>query len=145
MATKKKQEINVGDVISVEQKAVIDIAKMLTDGASRKEIREMLDKQYGLVIYHKENINGWINKALDYIFPKGGYLVDKEKYLKINFLRLSTITEKAMQDPSNRQLKTAIAAIQEMNKMLGIGNGTQVLLQQDLDNKTQQVVIKFDG
>lgn len=84
----------------------------------------------------------YISAALDYLFPDG-VAAQRDEILAKNAKDLMQIVSIGMHD--HKYLKEANAAIRELNRMIGVGNGTTIAIANDAENNTQQVIIKFDG
>jgi len=115
-----------------------EVAKMVSEGKTRDAIIDHLCGKYGIAY---DTARNYYTDGIRWMIPKDEDEYRKEIIYK-NFNRLETIIERAM---SNNQLKIAREAIDSLNKMVGIGNGGfQVAVNNDKENNTQQIYIKFD-
>lgn len=121
-----------------ETKIVANVADMICDGKNDESILVYLEEQ-GI---NRRNGRRYITAALDYLFPEG-LSAQRDEILAKNAKDLQQIIAIGMHD--HRYLKEANAAIRELNRMIGVGNGTTIAVQTDTENNTSQVVIKFDG
>lgn len=117
---------------------VQEAARMISDGKSRATIIETLQDKYHIGYDQAKHLYG---AGIRFLIPEDEDKYRKELIVK-NIARLETIIENTMND---RQWKVAREAIDSLNKMIGIGNGGfQVAVQNDAENNTQQIYIKFD-
>ena len=117
---------------------VQEAARMISDGKSRATIIETLQEKYHIGYDQAKHLYG---AGIRFLIPEDEDKYRKELIVK-NIARLETIIENTMND---RQWKVAREAIDSLNKMIGIGNGGfQVAVQNDAENNTQQIYIKFD-
>ena len=121
-----------------ETKIVANVADMICDGKNDESILVYLEEQ----CINRRNGRRYITAALDYLFPEG-LSAQRDEILAKNAKDLQQIIAIGMHD--HKYLKEANAAIRELNRMIGVGNGTTIAVQTDTENNTSQVVIKFDG
>lgn len=115
------------------------VAKWLSQGKSRATIIDNLMTQYDI---NADTAADYYNDGVRFLLPddEAAY---KEQLIKANATRLETIYEKAME---RNDYKNAREAIAELNKMAGItGNGVKIGINNDKQNDSQQIIIKFDG
>lgn len=90
---------------------VIEIAKRISEGGSRKSTQEWISKSYEV---NARTARAYYSAALRYLLP-----TNEEEYknglIQANIDRLETIVETAM---TKKDHKNAINAIKEMNRML---------------------------
>ena len=137
---KAKQNLYKGGIrkIPSETKVVAQVADMICDGKNDESILAYLESQ-GIC---RRKGRAYITAALDYMYPDG-LAAQRDEILAKNANVLMQIVGIGMKD--HRYLKEANAAIRELNRMIGVGNGTTIAVQTDTENNTSQVVIKFDG
>lgn len=142
---KVKSKVNLqpnrNKVVGAEPATVLkvqDAAKMITEGKTRATIIETLQEKYHIGYDQAKHLYG---EGIRFLIPEDEDTFRKDLIMK-NFARLETIIERAM---DSRQWKIAVSAIETLNKMIGIGNGGfQVAVNNDKENNTQQIYIKFD-
>ena len=127
--------------LPAETKIVAQVAEWICEGKTDEWIILNINDIATRKI-EKPMARKYIAAALDYLFPDG-LQAQRDEILAKNAKDLQQIIAIGFKD--HRYLKDANAAIRELNKMLGIGNGTTVAVQTDPQNNTSQVVIKFDG
>ena len=137
---KAKQNLYKGGIrkIPSETKVVAQVADMICEGKNDESVLAYLESQ-GIC---RRKGRAYITAALDYMFPEG-LQAQRDEILEKNAKDLMQIVGIGMHD--HRYLKEANAAIRELNRMIGVGNGTTIAVQTDTENNTSQVVIKFDG
>ena len=117
---------------------VQEAAKMISAGKSRATILETLQEKYHIGYDQANHLYG---AGIRFLIPEDEDEFRKELIAK-NIARLEKIVEESM---DARQWKIAREAIDSLNKMIGIGNGGfQVAVNNDKENNTQQIYIKFD-
>lgn len=121
-----------------EIKIVASVADMICDGKNDESILVYLEEQ-GI---NRRKGRAYITAAVDYLYPNG-LMAQRDEILAKNAKDLMQIVSIGMYD--HRYLKEANAAIRELNRMLGVGNGTTIAIANDAENNTSQVIIKFDG
>lgn len=138
-----KQECFKGGVrkTPAEMKIVAQVADWISEGKTDEwiilNINDITDRQID-----RRNARRYITAALDYLFPEG-VVAQRDEILAKNAKDLMQIVSIGMHD--HKYLKEANAAIRELNRMIGVGNGTTIAIANDAENNTSQVVIKFDG
>lgn len=141
--TKAKQNCYKGGVRKApsETKIVAQVADWICEGKTDEwiilNINDITERQID-----KRTARRYITAALDFLFPEG-VVAQRDEILAKNAKDLQQIIAIGMKD--HRYLKEANAAIRELNRMIGVGNGTTIAVQTDTENNTSQVVIKFDG
>lgn len=137
---KAKQNCYKGGIrkIPSETKIVAQVADLICDGKNDESILAYLEEQ-GI---NRRNGRRYISAAIEYLYPEG-LAAQRDEILAKNAKDLMQIVGIGMHD--HRYLKEANAAIRELNRMIGVGNGTTIAVQTDTENNTSQVVIKFDG
>lgn len=123
-----------------ETKVVAQVAEWICEGKSDEWILLNISDYTGKSI-PKPIGRKYITAALDYLFPDG-IQAQRDEILAANAKALQQII--ALGFYNHKYLKEANAAIRELNRMVGVGNGTTIAFQNDADNNTQQVIIKFD-
>lgn len=121
-----------------EQKIVDRVVELMGEGKSDEQIIMHLKDEFNK---GKPKAEKYIKAAVEYMFPDG-VQEQRDEILAKNAKYLMSIIAIGFHD--HRYLKEANAAIRELNKMVGVGNGTTIAVQTDNENNTQQVVIKFD-
>lgn len=115
-----------------------EAARMVAEGKTRDTIISFLMEKYGMAYGTARN---FYTDGVRFLLPRSEAKYRNELIAK-NIARLEKIIEMAM---DANQLKVARDAIESLNKMIGIGNGGfQIAVNQDPENKTQQIYIKFD-
>ena len=138
-----KQECFKGGIRKspAEMKIVAQVADWICEGKTDEwiilNINDIAERQI-----NKRVARAYITAALDYLFPDG-VMAQRDEILAKNAKDLQQIIAIGMHD--HKYLKEANAAIRELNRMIGVGNGTTIAVQTDTENNTSQVVIKFDG
>lgn len=140
--SKVNMQKNRNKVVGAEPATVLKVqeaAKMISDGKSRATIIELLQNKYGIGYDQAKHLYG---AGIRFLIPEDEDNFRKELIVK-NIARLETIIENSMDD---RQWKIAREAIDSLNKMIGIGNGGfQIAVNNDKDNNTQQIYVRFDN
>lgn len=139
--TKAKENCYKGGIRKkpAETKIVANVADLICEGKNDESILVYLEEQ-GIC---RRKGRAYITAAVDYLFPDG-VQAQRDEILAQNAKTLQQIICIGMND--HRYLKEANAAIRELNRMIGVGQGgTTVAVQTDPNNNTSQVVIKFDG
>lgn len=121
-------------ILKIEQ-----AAKWIASGKSRATVKDMLVERYGMAL---ATANDYYNEAIKVLIPE-----NEEEWrhnlIKTNITRLERIYEKAMEDSDYRSAREALS---ELNKMCGLtGSGLQIGINNDKNNDTQQIIIKFDN
>lgn len=128
--------------LPAETKIVAKVADWICEGKTDEWIIENINDGNRRKI-DKRMARKYIAAALDYLFPDG-VQAQRDEILAANAKSLQFIIQLGLTD--HRYLKEANAAIRELNKMIGVGQGgTTVAVQTDPNNNTSQVIIKFDG
>ncbi len=132
-----KPEAELPSTVSLQK--VMELSKMLARGKSKQYIIDYAMEKYGV---GEPQAKRYYSAAVRNLVPD-----DVDEYRKgliqTNFNRLETIVEKAMEEGDWKNARETIA---EMNKMCGVtGQGVQVGINNDKENNTQQIVIKFDS
>ena len=122
-----------------ETKIVAEVADMICEGKTNEQILVTLEADKKIC---RRKGRAYITAALDYLFPDG-VMAQRDEILASNAKALQQII--ALGFYNHKYLKEANAAIRELNRMIGVGNGTTIAVQTDTENNTSQVVIKFDG
>lgn len=108
------------------------LAQMITNGSSRATIQQYVRDTYKV---GDRQAREYFNSALKYLQPDdAGEFRNNMAYA--NLSRLERIVEQNITDAP----KTAIAAIAEINKLLGLTNGNTVAVQTDNSGNTKFVV-----
>lgn len=129
---------NGGNVEGPTLLKIQEVAKMVAEGKTRATIIETLQEKYGMTYSTARN---YYTDGVRFLLPRSEAKYRNELIAK-NIARLEKIVESAME---RNELRTAVTAIETLNKMIGIGNGGfQIAVNQDPENKTQQIYIKFD-
>lgn len=129
---------NGGEVEGPTLLKIQEAAKMISEGKTRDTIIAHLQEKYGMSFATARN---FYTDGVRFLLPRSEAKYRNE-LIAANIARLEKIIEKAM---DANQLKVARDAIETLNKMIGIGNGGfQIAVNQDPENKTQQIYIKFD-
>lgn len=138
-----KQECFKGGIRKspAEMKIVAQVADWICEGKTDEWIIANINDIANREI-NKRVARAYITAALDFLFPDG-VQAQRDEILAKNANVLMQIVGIGMHD--HRYLKEANAAIRELNRMIGVGNGTTIAVQTDTENNTSQVVIKFDG
>lgn len=128
--------------LPAETKIVASVADWICEGKTDdwiiQNINDVTERKINKAMARK-----YISAALDYLFPDG-VQAQRDEILAKNAKDLQFIIQLGLTD--HRYLKEANAAIRELNKMIGVGQGgTTVAVQTDPENNTSQVIIKFDG
>ncbi len=124
--------------LPAETKIVAEVADWVCDGKQDEQILIALEER-GIC---RRNGRRYITAALDYLFPDG-LMAQRDEILAKNAKDLQKIIALGFYD--HKYLKEANAAIRELNRMIGVGQGTTIAIQNDAENNTQQVIVKFDG
>lgn len=124
--------------LPAETKIVAEVADWVCDGKQDEQILIALEER-GIC---RRNGRRYITAALDYLFPDG-VMAQRDEILAKNAKDLQKIIALGFYD--HKYLKEANAAIRELNRMIGVGQGTTIAIQNDAENNTQQVIVKFDG
>lgn len=92
---------------------IISLAKMISEGMSRKNVQEWIMANYGV---RDRQARAYYSAALRYLIPD-----NEEEYkrglIQANINRLETIIERTMAEGST-DYKSAIAAIKEINRLV---------------------------
>lgn len=140
--TKKITAINSDKEVmpsTVSLQKVVELSKMLARGKSKQYVLDYAMTNYDV---GEAQAKRYYSAAVRYLLPD-----DVDEYRKgliqTNLDRLETIAERAMEEGDWKNARETIA---EINKMCGVtGQGVQVGINQDKENNTQQIVIKFDS
>lgn len=132
-----KPEAELPSTVSLQK--VIELSKMLARGKSKQYVIDYAMSKYGV---GEPQAKRYYSAAVRYLLPD-----DVDEYRKgliqTNLDRLETIVESAMEEGDWKNARETIA---EINKMCGVtGQGVQIGINQDKNNDTQQIVIKFDS
>lgn len=124
---------------NVSLQKVLELSKMLAKGKSKQYIIDYAMDKYGV---GEPQAKRYYSAAVRNLLPD-----DVDEYRKgliqTNLDRLETIAERAMEEGDWKNARETIA---EINKICGVtGQGVQIGINQDKNNDTQQIVIKFDG
>lgn len=113
-------------------------AKWIAEGKSRATVIQMMCEQFGIMT---STANDYYHESVKVLIPENEDEWRKE-LMKANATRLESIYECAMRDGD---WKAAREAIDSLNKMSGLnGSGVQIGINNDKQNDTQQIIIKFD-
>lgn len=116
---------------------VTTAAKWIAKGKSRATVIEDLIKTFDMA---EATAVDYYKAALHFLLPDNEDEVRKD-IMAANYKRLEEIIERCME---NRNYKVAREAIAELNKMAGLGSGVKIAVNNDAENNTQQIYIKFD-
>lgn len=140
-ATKAKDLTIANDagLQNVSLQKVLELSKMLAKGKSKQYVIDYAMDKYGV---GEPQAKRYYSAAVRNLLPD-----DVDEYRKgliqTNLDRLETIAERAMEEGDWKNARETIA---EINKICGVtGQGVQIGINQDKNNDTQQIVIKFDG
>lgn len=141
---KAKENCYKGGVrkLPAETKIVAAVADWICEGKTDDWIIANIEDLTEDRKIDKRTARRYITAALDYLFPDG-VMAQRDEILAKNAKDLSLIISIGMKD--HKYLKEANAAIRELNRMIGVGQGTTIAIQNDTENNTQQVIVKFDG
>lgn len=113
---------------------VIELAQMITNGASRESVQEYAKQTYKV---GERQVRAYYSAALKYLLPE-----DKEEFrdglIQANLSRLETIIERCM---DGNDYKNAIAAIKEINGVLNPNKNSVTIGKQ---GDTEIIQISFD-
>lgn len=114
---------------------VLQLADEIVKGVSRQTLKTKYLKKWDI---KPERFKDYYNAALKFITPTD-MAEYKDGLIQANFERLEKIAEEGMKSNSAVMKATAINAIKEMNKMLGVGDGKMVAV----ETPDTKFVIKF--
>lgn len=128
--------------LPAETKIVAQVADWICEGKTDEWIVQNINDIPDIRKTDKRMARKYISAALDYLFPEG-VVAQRDEILAKNAKDLQFIIQLGL--TNHKYLKEANAAIRELNRMVGVGNGTTIAIQNDAENNTQQVIVKFDG
>lgn len=118
---------------------VDEIAQMISDGKSRTTIQNYIKDNYGV---QDRQARAYYNAALRLLIP------DEDKYdeyrkalIQANIDRLEKMIEK-MIDGNRDDMKLAKECIAELNKLIGMGDKTNIMINKNDDEET--FIIQID-
>lgn len=114
---------------------VLQLADDIVKGISRQSLKTKYAKKWNI---DTRVFNNYYTAALKFITPTD-MAEYKDGLIQANFERLEKIAEEGMKSNSAVMKATAINAIKEMNKMLGVGDGKMVAV----ETPDTKFVIKF--
>lgn len=112
-------------------------AKWIAKGKSKATVIADLMKKFNMA---EATAKDYYIAAVHFLLPDNEEEFRKD-IMAVNYQRLEEIIERCMED---RNYKVAREAIAELNKMAGLGSGVKIAVNNDAENNTQQIYIKFD-
>ena len=112
-------------------------AKWIAKGKSKATVIADLVSNFGMA---EATAKDYYLAAVHFLLPDNEEEFRKD-IMAVNYQRLEEIIERCMED---HNYKVAREAIAELNKMAGLGSGVKIAVNNDTENNTQQIYIKFD-
>lgn len=128
---------------AITERRVIDVANMISEGKSRKNVLKYIQENFEL---GERQAKRYYQAALNWLIPE-----NLEEYrdglIQANIERLETIIQEGIEKSSDARrgadyLRAAKDAIAELNRILGVGN-TKIQVGQNKDGD-QTVQIEFN-
>lgn len=119
---------------------VDEIAQMISDGKSRKTIQQYIKDNYGV---KERQARAYYTAALRLLIPdESEYDEYRKGLIQANIDRLEKIIERSITG-NTQDMKVAKDCISELNKMMGLGDKTNIMINKN--NEEETFIIQIDN